>query len=352
MRKTKRWGLILILFLQFQISYAQELNPLFQSDSIIKITIKLSFDEVLNDVEIREYHEAELSYVRPDGSVFKHKAKVKIRGNNRAKVSVCRFPPLKVNFKKSKLENSIFDGQNKIKLVTHCNSNKNANQLILKEYLTYKLYQQITPYSLGVRLCEITYVDTSNENEKSTHYGFFIEDIDHLAARSNMIVYEDSIANQDVCEREPLDKLAVFQYMIGNLDWSVPNRHNMKLIAESLESLPVAVPYDFDFAGFVGAPYAKPPVEFGLQSVKQRFFMGFCRSEGEYEQTLSFFNKKKSAILSVVEQSSLLTEKNKKQAFNYLQEFFEILDKPNQAESRIIKGCRADHKHLFQYEKH
>ncbi len=352
MRKTNMLALFLALFLQFQISYAQELNPLFQSDSILKITIKLSLDEVLNDLVVRDYHEAKLSYKRPDGSVFKHKAKVKIRGNNRAKVTTCRFPPLKVNFKKSKLENSVFEGQNKIKLVTHCNSNKNANQLILKEYLTYKLYQQITPYSLGVRLCEITYIDTSNDNEESIHYGFFIEDIDHLAARSNMIVYEDSIANQDVCVRAELDKMTVFQYMIGNLDWSVPNRHNMKLIAESSESLPVAVPYDFDFAGFVGAPYAKPPAEFGLQSVKQRFFMGFCRSEGEYELTLSSFKEKKNAILSVVEQSTLLTDKNKKQAFNYLQGFFVILDKPKQAESRIIKGCRVDHKHLYQYEKH
>lgn len=352
MKKMKRWGLFLLLLIQIQFSYSQNLNPLFQSDSVLKLTIKLSLNEVLNDLKVRDYHEGKLFYLKPDGTKSKHKIKIKIRGNNRAKVTTCRFPPLKVNFKKNKLENSIFEGQNKIKLVTHCNNNKNAEQLILKEYLAYKLYQKISPYSFNVRLCEITYIDTSNDDEVSIHYGFFIEDIDHLAARNNMAVFEDSIANQDVCAREELDKLTVFQYMIGNLDWSVPSRHNIKLIAESPGSLPIAVPYDFDFAGMVGAPYAIPPAEFKIASVKTRFFMGLCRSGGGYDSTISFYREKEKEILSVLEENAYLTENNKKKALNFLESFFTILDKPNQVENRIIKACRGDHKHIFQYEKH
>lgn len=340
---------VLILFLGIN-SFGQRTKQLFKSDSVLKITIKLSLKELLNSADTREYLKAKVSYARDDGSVFKNKAKVKIRGNNRAMVTTCQFPPLRVNFKKDNTENSVFEGQNKIKLVTHCNKNKRAEQLILKEYLAYKLYQNITPYSFKVRLCEITYIDVSNNDQESTHYGFFIEDLDDLAIRNNMVEFNDSIPNQEVCKREELDKLTVFQFMIGNLDWSIPNRHNIKLISNAQLSHPIAIPYDFDFAGFVGAPYAKPPEEFGIPSVKTRFFMGLCRVEGGYNPTLDFFRAKQSDFISIVSSSDYLTEKNRQASIKYLEGFFEILDKPNQVENKIINGCRAEHKHIYQYD--
>lgn len=349
MRDLTKYLLALLLIISFNAVNGQGLNTLFQSDSILNITIKLSLEEVLNLNE-RIYHEAKLSYIKKDGSKSKHKVKVKVRGNNRAKVTTCKFPPLKVNFKKNKLENSIFEGQNKIKLVTHCNKNKNAEQLILKEYLTYKMYQKVSPYSFNVRLCEITYIDTSNDDGSSTHYGFFIEDIDHLATRNKMYEYTDSIANQEVCRREQLDKLTIFQFMVGNLDWSIPNRHNIKLINDSTFNLPIAVPYDFDFAGFVGASYATAPAEFNISSVKIRFFMGLCRPEGGYDETIEFYKSHREELLSVVQSSSYLNEKNQKYALKYLSVFFQLLDNPKQVNQKIIKGCRADHKHIYQYD--
>ena len=345
----KRRLLYIVLLWSSQLLQAQELDLLFQSDSVLNMTIKLSLEEVLNLNE-RIYHEAKLFYTKNDGSNSKHKVKVKIRGNNRAKYSTCKFPPLKVNFKKNKLENSIFQGQNKIKLVTHCNKNKNAEQLILKEYLIYKMYQEVSPYSFNVRLCEITYIDTSNNDETSTHYGFFIEDLDHLAARNGMYEYNDSIANQEVCRRVELDKLTVFQFMVGNLDWSIPNRHNMKLINDSEDHLPIAVPYDFDFAGFVGAPYAKAPEEFNISNVKMRFFMGLCRFQDGYTETIEYFNSNKEELLNVVRSSPYLNEKNQKNGLKYLNGFFDILEKPHQVDQQIIKACRADHKHIYQYD--
>lgn len=341
--------LFLFLIIGILKANGQELKTLFQSDSVLSITIKLSLEEVLNLNE-RIYHEAKLSYKKNDGSKSKHKIKVKIRGNNRAKVSTCQFPPLKINFKKNKLENSIFQGQNKIKLVTHCNKNKNSEQLILKEYLVYKMYQAISSYSFNVRLCEITYIDTSNDKVSSVHYGFFIEDIDDVASRNGMYEYEDSIANQEVCRRVDLDKFTVFQYMIGNLDWSIPNRHNVKLINDSENNLPIAVPYDFDFAGFVGAPYAKPPEEFDVANVKTRFFMGLCRFQGGYDASLEYYKSQKQVILSVLQSSEYLSERNQKSALKYLDSFFDMLDKPRQVNQKIIKGCRANHKHLYRYE--
>lgn len=351
MNRLGKFLLVLVFLVHVNVIKAQEGKSLFQSDSVLKLTIKLSLKEVLEDLDERSYREAKLSYIRPDGTKSKHKLKVKVRGNFRSKVSTCKFPPLKLNFKKNKLENSIFQGQNKIKLVTHCNKNKNAEQLILKEYLVYKLYQQVSNYSFKVRLCEITYIDVSNNDETSTHFGFFIEDIDDLAMRNDMLVFEDSILNQDACNREELDKLTVFEFMIGNLDWSVPNRHNMKLISTTSSKMPIAVPYDFDFAGFVGAPYAKPPVEFDVQNVKTRFFMGLCRLHGGYDQTILFYKQKKDELLAVVAESPYLNEKNKKTGVKYLENFFTILDKQNQLDTKIVKACRANHKHIYQYEQ-
>jgi hypothetical protein len=344
-------GILILLFVSVVCGVkAQTEKLLFQSDSVLKITIKIPLDEVLSNFKDRPYHEAKLSYKQSDGSIFKNKVTVKIRGHNRAQSSVCTFPPLKINFKKKKTTNSIFEGQNKIKLVTHCNKNKNAEQLILKEYLIYKMYQKVSPYSFKVRLCEITYIDVTNEGNQSIHYGFFIEDIEDLAERNGMVVFEDSIANQEFCDRAAIDKLTVFQFMIGNLDWSVPFRHNMKLISSSSTIRPIPVPYDFDYAGFVGAAYAEPPVEFGLSSVKERFFMGFCRPVGGYDETTSFFRKERVEIIEVVEDAPFINERTKKEATKYLEGFYDLLGKPKQVENKLIKACRVDHKHVYQYE--
>ena len=121
-----------------------------------------------------------------------------------------------------------------------------------------------------------------------------------LARRNGMEVHKKKILHQDFCSRSELDVLTVFQYMIGNTDWSVSAFHNIKRIfRDDSTSLPIAVPYDFDYAGAIASHYAAPHESLSITNVRQRLFRGFCRPQGEYEKTMTYFNEKKVEIYAV-----------------------------------------------------
>jgi len=328
--------------------FGQEPKILFQSDSILKLTIKLHTYETIRDVETRDYHDAILSYTDEKNTESIHQVKLKVRGNNRANINTCNFPPLEVNFKKGKTKNTLFEGQNKLKLVTHCKNTSEFSNYVREEYMTYKMYQLLTPISYNVRLCEITYIDLGNEKNPLTQTGFLIERTKDVAARNNMMVYKDSIVHQDVCNKTELDKLTVFQFMIGNLDWSVPMRHNIKILAPEKRGFPVAVPYDFDHSGMVYTAYANPPEGSGITSVRSRVFRGLCRFNNGYDKTFNLYQNLKPELFAIAQNSFYLSDKSKKSVEKYLESFYEILDNPKKVNQKITTVCRAKHKHLYE----
>lgn len=337
---------ILTLFISTGFLFGQKTAPLFESDKPLKITIRSSLRKVISDVSNREERPALLTIEKEDGTLDSLTIKLRIRGVTRAKKEVCQFPPLRLNFKKKQTKNTVFEGQNKLKLVTHCANSKNYSQNTLKEYLAYKLYEVITPYSFKVRLCEITYIDSQREDRSFKQIGFIIEDVDELAKRNGMKEYDGRIINQEALQKETLDKMTVFQYLIGNLDWAVPNRHNLKVIAGTKGKLPIGVPYDFDFSGWVNALYAKPPDKIDISSVRIRVFRGICRIN-QYKPTIDFYKKKRTELEAEISKTSFLTEKSENYIRKYFNDFYEILKDPNQASKKIITACRAEHQHTF-----
>ena len=327
--------------------FGQETKILFQSDTILKLTIKLRLNELIHDLEIRDEHEAILSYTEDNNLESIHDIKLKVRGKSRSEVEICKFPPLEINFKKNKTKNTLFEGQNKLKLVTHCNYGSEFRRYVVEEYIIYKMYQIVSPYSYSVRLCEITYVDLDQSKKPFTKIGFLIEQIKDVAKRMNMVNYRDSIPHQDFCNRRELDKLTVFQYMIGNLDWEIKLRHNIKLIAPKERGFPIAIPYDFDYSGIINTSYAATPIELGLQSTKTRLFRGFCRFDDGYKITLEYFQQIKPDLFNLVNTSEYLNKGNKSAFNNYLESFYEILDNPKKVNRKITTACRVKHKHLY-----
>lgn len=351
MRSLKNILSVLLLF-HSGLVYSQgtgEAKELFRSESIIELKISMKVNEVIKDVKIRDSHEATLTYISPNGTEEVFNIGITVRGNSRTNTKVCRFPPLKLNFKKKSVANTIFDGQNKLKLVTHCNTRPINEQYILREYYVYKLQQLITPYCFKVRLCKISYEDLEGKYDPTPHYGFLIEDIDDLAERNSMIEYDKAIPNQDVCNRVELDRLMLFQYLIGNLDWSVPNRHNFKIIADAEKPVPIAVPYDYDYTGMVNTSYAKVPAGIDVPNVRTRVFRGLCRMQGGYDDVLKYYQDLKPEIYALYQDSELLSDKSKDSAIKFIDGFYKVLDNPKQFEQKIVKACRADHKHMYQY---
>ena len=178
---------------------------------------------------------------------------------------------------------SLFAGQRRLKLVTHCRAAESFQQVVLMEYATYKLYNQLTPMSIRARLAKIDYVATNGAPIVS-RIGFFLEDIDDVARRNGL--REAKMGSRiPVSSLSPVDsgRVGVFEYMIGNLDWAMQAGpagdnccHNTLPIGPGPSGL-VPVPYDWDFSGLVDAPYATPPDSINVTSVRQRRYRGFCR---------------------------------------------------------------------------
>ena len=118
--------------------------------------------------------------------------------------------------------------------------------------------------------------------------------------------------------------VAIFQYMIGNTDWSVPYNHNVRLIKLKKDTImrPFLVPYDFDYAGLVNAIYAVPAPELGMETVLERNYRGFPRNMAELELVLAPMREKKEEIYAIIKECAPLSRKNKAEMIGYLEEFF------------------------------
>lgn len=344
----KKSILILIAFLVIFTGQAQQARKLFRTDEIFEFTMTMNMKEVYRDVEERNYHAVVINWNGPDGTTHALNSRAKVRGHTRTMKSTCRIPPLLLNFKKSETKGTPFSKQKKIKLVSHCKNSKSFQEYVEKEYLIYKLYNLVSPYSFKVRPCKITYVDSEKPEDISTHFGFLIESIKDLAKRNEMKEYEGLIRNQEALDKDNLDKMVLFQYMIGNLDWSVPKRHNIKIMRKEDGSLPLAVPYDFDYSGLVDAPYAVPPEGIDITSVRTRVFWGLCRDKG-YTSQIQFYRQLQPKIIEALEGATYLEEKNRSEVRDYVGEFYIDISNPKMVTMKIDQACRAKHKHRYEY---
>jgi len=325
--------------------YAQKPKKLFTSDETLKFTLTFNSKEVLKDKKTRDEHQAKLSHPTEDETDFTHNIKISVRGKSRTKI--CKFPPLKLNFKKKETGSTIFSKQNKLKLVTHCGNSDVYNEYVIKEYLIYKLYNVITPISINARLCEITYVDESNKKQSITKKGILLEDIEDVGKRNRLLEFDRDLRNQESLDKYNLDNLVFFQYLIGNLDWAIEKRHNVKILKDDGNGLPFGVPYDFDYSGFVNTLYAKPPEGFEIPNVKSRVFRGFCRSNN-YKDNVDYYNSKKEQLYAIINEATVLDLKERNNLIDYLDDFYAILNNKKSFIKNVVKACRSEHKHVYK----
>lgn len=314
---------------------------LFESDSLIELSITTDLKDLVRDIgEKNEYHKGRLSYHLGD-SIVSMSIELKTRGNFRKDRSICAFPPLRIKFDKISSSYSLFHDQKDLKMVNHCqNRNPKFEQMLIQEYLIYKAYNIFTPESFRVRLAKITYKDGQNQMDPITKFAFFIEDFEKMAERNNKIPIYDKKIHQDHTLLGKVTKLAVFQYMIGNTDWGVPTLHNIKLIAKSPTSLPIPVPYDFDWASLVNAPYAVPNEKLNIKSIHERLYRGYKRTETELEYIFREFRMKKEILYSLYINCPYLDEKEKERVLNYFDEFYEIINDPKRVKAEFIDQAR------------
>lgn len=336
---------LIILLLGNPASKAQDYsigNPakLFSSHDVIKLTIKGDINTMLKDVgDDRIEHPAIVQYFNGADTISLN-VKIASRGNFRRKKENCNFPPIKINFKKKQVKNTLFEGLNKIKLVTHCKSKSNKyEQYALEEYLVYRVYNIITDTSFRVRLALINYVDTVSGRRDQESYAFFIESDGAFEDRLNALESKQKYILQDNTRYGHMGKLAVFQYMIGNTDWAVSTLHNIKLFTTDILKPPYAIPYDFDWCGSINAFYARPLPRFELESVKDRLFRGYCRPVEQYKEYAGYFLGKKEEIYSLYENFGLIGKSEKKRILKYYDGFYNIISNDRAISLEFLNSC-------------
>jgi len=314
---------------------------LFGSDTLIELSITTNIKALIRDTgKKRKYHQARLSYQLGD-SVVSMLVQLKTRGRFRKNKNVCGFPPLRVKFNKASSSYTLFHDQDKLKIVGHCRNNSTRfQQMIFQEYLIYKAYQILSPEGFKVRLARVTYKDSAKKGKNLVEYAFFIEDFERMAKRNGKIpIYKDRI-HQDYTMINKMTRMAVFQFMIGNTDWGVPTLHNIKMIAKTPTSRPVAVPYDFDWSSLVDAPYAVPNEKLNIESIHDRLYRGYKRTPEELEFIFKEFRMKKDRFYSLYQDTELLNEKEKKRVIEYFDEFYQIINDPKLVKRFFIKDAR------------
>jgi len=331
-----------------QESTAENNRPnLFNSDSLLEITIVTDIRKLIRDVgKKRQYHPATLTYQTKDSSVTLD-VNLKTRGDFRKDRSICSFPPLRIKFQKKQVSNTLFNHQEKLKMVTHCqNRSKRHQQMLIQEYLIYKAYNLFTPESFRVRLARITYMN-NDLSKKIIKYAFFLEDPDQMAQRNNKIIVRRNKLHQDATAMDKITRLAVFQYLIGNTDWGVPTLHNIKLIAIKPSARPVAVPYDFDWSALVDAPYAVPQEILHISSIHERLYRGYERSLKDLEFIFREFRQKKIDLYSLYVNCPYLEDYQKESVLNYFDQFYETINDPKKVKREFIEKSRK-----YKYKKH
>ncbi|MEO1626706.1 MAG: hypothetical protein AAFV25_16245, partial [Bacteroidota bacterium] len=255
---------------------------------------------------------------------------------------LCSFPPIMLKFKKNDLLGMGLDSAyNKVKLVTHCMDDPEGEQYLLKEYLAYNLYNQLTERSLQVKLFRIRYVDSKGNQPDEIKYGFLIENHHEMAQRIQGKAFKQYGTTAKDYQAKAYAQMVLFQYMIGNTDWGAEIMRNIKLIRPNQQGQGIIpVPYDFDFSGLVNSNYAKPNPDFEeLETVTQRRIMAQCSAEKDLLDAVALFNKRQRNLFQTVIGFELLPDKERGRVARYLGEFFKLINDPSFIQTELKKNC-------------
>lgn len=278
--------------------------------------------------------------MKVDGSDYA----VLVRPRGKSRLRVCGFPPLSLQFAILPPAESPFQGIEKLKLVTHCSGKLEGDKNVLEEYVAYRLFGLLTDVSYRVRLLHVTYQDSAaaDAGGSSPHYAFAIEPGAILEARlggESLHLQQVSMSQFDL---EHAALVFVFQYLIGNTDWSFVQGdlddeccHNGDLF--KVGGKDYYIPYDFDLAGLVNASYAKPAPELRLRNVRKRRYRGYCLPEQYLAQAISTIKSTRDQMAAELERIPWPTAKDGQKAWDYLDQFFDKAEK----EEKLLKSFSA-----------
>ena len=321
------------------VNRAKESEPFYSAADPLEIKLTTNIKRIRSDKgDKAPWRPATVSYRDTAGKTVSIPTLVRTRGIWRLKN--CEFPPLRLNFKSEVTKGTLLHGIDKPKLVSFCQDRDSYEQYIMEEMQLYRIYGLLTPASHRARLLKMTYADSASGKVQATRMAILLEEPEVLAARVGGELVEtigatpsDLAADQDVLA-------AVFQYLIGNTDWSTYALHNMELVRKA-DGDHMPIPYDFDFSGVINAPYATVDPKLPIERVRQRLFRGYCHTPEDFAKVFTLFNEKKPAIYALYKDpiGSRLSKQTVEETLKYFDDFYETINNPRRAKNQIVDAC-------------
>lgn len=322
---------------------AADSRPLFAAAEPLVFTLVADFGQVQKDREpdsTRSYP-AKLIVAQSSQSETSIPVQIRTRGHSRLKPDFCTFAPLRIEFAVNPV-GTVFEGQRKLKLGTHCRDQGEYSEYVVREYPVYRMFNALTPRSFRARLAEAHYVDAKSLKPIAVRTALFLEDDDDVARRLEGRISDTTGIRFGQLDSAMTTMTMLFEYMIGNTDLSIKSLHNIRVVLTP-GGTRYPIPYDFDFSGVVNAQYAAPNPLVSLSSVRERIYLGPCQTPAVFEVFLARFRKAQAEMMGVYDSVPALKPKSVSAAKSYLEEFFRTIERPPAIKKAFVDGCNGRH---------
>lgn len=311
-------------------------DPLFADPAPLAITLTAPFEQIDDERDKDQEYRGTLTYTGSDGEPVVLDARFEVRGNWRLSKSNCSYSQLWVDLRRGQLPGTLFENQNRLKLVVQCRRQSRYADYIQRELQAYQIFSRLSEFHFDTRELMVTYVD-SEEGDSRTHAGFFIEHQNRLADRFAMEEVEANSVSASALDPLQGALVSLFMYFVGNTDFSLiqgpPEEeccHNAKLLASGESFYPV--PYDFDASGFVDTSYAPEPLpQFRIRSNRTRLYRGFCVDEAVMSDALARFRSIETEVTDMMAET---------RTRGFVEDFFETINEPRDLRRQILEKCR------------
>ena len=339
MKKIAFFLLLLPLsaFLLAQSASKPTVFELFQTEDYLSITLESDYQNLIKNKNRDDYQPAVITYTDEDGKPVRWELEIKPRGKMRRRI--CSMPPLKLKFPKSEIKAKGLAKFKTLEMVDICNPTPAYQQYVLREYVAYKLYNMLTNQSFRVQLVKVDFINTGGKKEPMDGFCILIENNEEMAKRLGGKIIEPVSINRKVPNSSEKELFSMFQYMIGNTDWWYATAHNMDIFCKLDSIMPIPIPYDFDYSGFVNTTYSVPNDKIPVKYVTDRFYIGPCMPSETTKKTIQLFLDKKADMLKYCNDFPYFTKYTRKSTIKYLKSFFATIEKESGIKNSIYKTC-------------
>ncbi len=311
--------------------------PVFADVHLLEFTIVGPVKQLRRDRATQTpYRAGYIAYASDTGQVT---VPVRLRTRGIWRKKNCDIPPLLLNFTKDSTKKTTFARVDRLRLTMHCKDNDEYEQYVLQEYQIYRVQRLLTPLSFDVRLARVTYLDAEKRDTVARRFAFLQEQDDAFAARLAVKLVTTQGAAPDDLDPYESAFFGVFQYFVGNTDFSIRALHNAVLVFREPHHIPVA--RDFDWSGAVYTQYAKPNPILKIRTVSERLMRGMCAPADQYEKVFALFREKKDAIYALYRDpmASGLKPNVVNTTLKYFDEFYATINDPKRAKRDIVEAC-------------